>query len=98
MHKDFIPSVQLTFDTVPSDCARLSKLMTNPQVNSISLDLTKITYCDSAGLALLIEAIRLAKAHSKELKINEIPKRVYSLANFCGIDWIWNNEPTPQIT
>jgi len=83
----FKPSNQLTFDTVPPDCERLLKLlMSNDNATTLQLDLHDVTQCDSAGLALIIEAKRLCKQYNKTLTIEGVSKAIYALADFCGLE------------
>jgi len=50
------------------------------------LDLTEVIHCDSAGLALLIEAKKLCKQHNKNFKVVGISTTTLSLAAFCGVN------------
>jgi len=82
----FTPSSVLTFDTVQEDTARLLLLLKNADVTQIRIDLSQVTHCDSAGLALLIEAKRLSSQYHKTLLIDEIPDLISGLAEFCGVE------------
>ena len=84
--KVFKPSSELTFDTVQPDSKRLLKLCLDNKTTKICLDLSEVTHCDSAGLALLIEAKRLCKQYGKSLIIEKMPKIVSALAEFCGVE------------
>ncbi len=84
----FIPSNQLTFDTVQSDSKRLHKLLSDNSTNAIRLDLQNVTQCDSAGLALIIEAKRLCKQQNKALDIVGVSQPISALAEFCGVEGI----------
>ncbi len=78
----------MTFTTVQSDCERLLNYFRRVKKSDIRLDLSEVTHCDSAGLALLIEARRLSAMKSKSCKITGVPKVVHALAEFCGVDAI----------
>ncbi len=82
----FKPSCELTFDTVQKDSQRLLKLFRDNNTTSLHLDLSEVVQCDSAGLALLIEAKRLCKHYNKPLTIEGLPKAISALAEFCGVD------------
>ena len=82
----FKPSQALTFDTVQLDGNRLLKLLRDDKATTIRLDLGDVLQCDSAGLALLIEAKRLCKQYHKILTIEGMPKAVSALAEFCGVE------------
>lgn len=80
------PSRELTFDTVRVDSQRLLKLLQDESTACVRLDLHDVVQCDSAGLALLIEAKRLCKQYHKILVIEGMSKGIYALAEFCGVD------------
>ncbi|MDP3561868.1 MAG: STAS domain-containing protein [Legionellaceae bacterium] len=84
----FKPSEELTFETVEKDRARLILSLKNSKISSLCFDLSQVKHCDSAGLALLIEAKRLCKEYKKIFSIDEMPKEVYALAEFCGVKTI----------
>lgn len=89
MHNlSFKPSVELTFDTVQSDRKRLIDYLQDLNAVSLCLDLSDVGLCDSAGLALLIDAKRLCKKYNKILEIEGMPKSIYALAEFCGVEAI----------
>jgi len=82
----FKPSKALTFDTVDSDSQGLLRLLRDSETTAIRLDLGEVEHCDSAGLALLIEAKRLCKQYDKTLTIEGMPKAISALAEFCGVE------------
>ena len=84
----FEPSIHLTFDTVESDRKRLLKYMQSPDITHFQLDLSQVKQCDSAGLALLIEAKRVGKQLNKSFEIKGMPSVIHDLAEFCGVDVI----------
>ncbi len=84
----FKPSTEITFNTVQSDSKRLRKYCLNKKRTHFALDLSEVTRCDSAGLALLIEAKRLTKSQNKTCHFNHMPKSILALAQFCGVDAI----------
>lgn len=84
----FKPSLIMTFATVQSDCERLFKYCHASKDTDLNLDLSEVSQCDSAGLALLIEAKRICKKLNKTCKIQGMPKTIQALAEFCGVDAI----------
>ncbi len=84
----FEPSCHLTFDTVESDRLRLLRYLQLPDTSHLRLDLSRVTQCDSAGLALLIEAKRLCRIHNMPFEIEWMPNVIHDLAAFCGLDGI----------
>lgn len=90
----FKPSTQLTFATVQFDYKRLLSLVKDGERLPVTIcfDLHEVTQCDSAGLALIIEANRLCKQYNKSLHIVGVPKSIHALAEFCGVNTILGNE------
>jgi len=84
----FEPSIKLTFDTVESDRKRLLKYLQSSETTRLRLDLKGVKQCDSAGLALLIEAKRLCRRFNKPFEIVGMPSTIHDLAEFCGVDVI----------
>ena len=84
----FAPSTQLTFDTVESDRKRLFTYLQSRDVRDLYLDMSGVKRCDSAGLALLIEAKRLCMRLKKPFNIVGMPDAIHDLATFCGVDVI----------
>jgi phospholipid transport system transporter-binding protein len=52
----------------------------------VLLDLGEVTRADSAGLALLIEAMRLARQRALRLRVRNLPAQVEALAVVSGVD------------
>jgi phospholipid transport system transporter-binding protein len=52
----------------------------------VLLDLGEVTRADSAGLALLIEAMRLARQRELRLRVRNLPPQVEALAVVSGVD------------
>lgn len=88
----FRPSDELTFDTVQIDRKRLLKYVQSPDLSAVRLDLSHVTQCDSAGLALLIEAKRVSKKFNKLFKIMNMPETICALAEFCGVEAMLRND------
>ncbi|AHE67458.1 STAS domain-containing protein [Legionella oakridgensis] len=89
---EFKLSNELTFDTVESDYKRLLKAIQDNDTKNFCLDLQHVTECDSAGLALLIEAKRLCKQYDKSLLIHGMSKDIYALAKFGGVEVMINDK------
>ncbi|MGQ3891241.1 STAS domain-containing protein [Legionella sp. CNM-4043-24] len=82
----FIPSNEMSFETVMSDRERLLAYSLELKTPVMILDLSQVEQCDSAGLAFLIEAKRLARDHHLECRIEGVTRAVQSLAEFCGVN------------
>lgn len=82
----FIPSNVLTFNTVSSDLARLAAHLKAYVKTTLVLNLEHVTHCDSAGLALLIQAQRLCQEKQSTLCIQGMSQEILDLAIFCDVD------------
>ena len=82
----FVPSDVLTFDTVSSDLARLSAHLKQYAKTTLVLNMEHVTHCDSAGLALLIQARRLCQEQQSVLRIKGMSQAILDLATFCDVD------------
>jgi phospholipid transport system transporter-binding protein len=88
----FKPSVDMTFSAAHSDRQRLLQFCRENDQETLHLDLSEVTHCDSAGLALLIEAKRLCIELNKTLSIAGMPKAIHALAEFCGVGAMLENK------
>ncbi|MGL5743093.1 MAG: STAS domain-containing protein [Legionella sp.] len=85
----FKPEVEeLTFKSVVLVRAKLYQALTEDGGDRFGLDLIRVTHCDSAGLALLIEARKLCKRNNKSFEIIGMPIETQALAEFCGVKGI----------
>lgn len=82
---NFKPGPILTFKSVVSVRAKLFKALMDDTSNRFCLDLSDVTHCDSAGLALLIEARKLCQQSNKIFEVIGISPETLSLAEFCGV-------------
>lgn len=82
----FIPSSEMIFTTVEKDRRRLLEYCRNLDKADLRLDLGNVSQCDSAGLAFLIEARRLARNYKKVCHFEGMTKAIHALAEFCGVD------------
>lgn len=82
----FVPSSTLTFATVEADRKRFVKLAQKSAADGIFFDLSHVEHCDSAGLALLIEATRLCRHYKIQLEIIHMPEVITAWAAFCGVE------------
>lgn len=80
----FKPQSELTFESVIDVRKSLIDLLANTWTH-LNLDLSAVTHCDSAGMALLIEIIKLCKNNNRILHISGITSATYSLAVFYGV-------------
>lgn len=74
---------ELSFARVPHWLAQADLLAGAP-----TLDLSRITRADSAGLALLLELTRRARQQGRDLRLLAPPAQLLQLAGFFGLDGI----------
>ncbi|MDD1620269.1 MAG: STAS domain-containing protein [Methylococcaceae bacterium] len=55
-------------------------------IDSICIDLSQVAATDSAGLALMIEWIRLSRTSRVHLNFKNIPEQLLALAKLSGLD------------
>jgi anti-sigma B factor antagonist len=65
--------------------SQLLALFEAPKPRVVSIDLSAVTHIDSSGVATLIEALRAARAHGTELRMERLPERLRRLFEFTGI-------------
>jgi len=85
---NFKPGSELTFKSVVSIRSKLFKALTENACDNFCLDLTDVIKCDSAGLALLIEARKLCKKNNVLFTVIGMTPETQSLAEFCGVESI----------
>jgi phospholipid transport system transporter-binding protein len=77
-------SGDLTFATITQKTVHLINFKKmNPR---IVIDLAQIKSSDSAGLALLIEWLKISRIEQKQLRFNSIPAQLLTLAKLSGFE------------
>lgn len=56
------------------------------EANDVPINLSAVTHCDSAGVAVLIAAVAYAKQHNRPLSFQNPPKQLCELAVFLKVD------------
>lgn len=56
-----------------------------------SLDLSAVTYSNSAGVALIMGLRRAAQTRDKQLTLVGVPENLVSMIRFGGLDWLLNS-------
>ncbi len=82
----FLLTGALTFETVPALWRQSVALFDNS--DSVTLDLHGITHTDSAGLALLIEWLRIARGKNRAIVFKNIPPQMMAIAKVSGLEQI----------
>ncbi len=81
----FKPGSELTFKSVVNIRDQLYRIILDKATDKLCLDLSEVIHCDSAGLALLIEAKRLCKKNNKSFAVTGMSEETRFLADFCGV-------------
>ncbi len=81
-------SHELSFITVPSYIKHMQQRLLATSKDGLCLDLSDVQQCDSAGLALLIEAKRICNQCQLTFTIEGMSANIYALAEFCGVKQI----------
>ena len=82
-------SGQLTFQTVPRFLAHTDKLLQNNS-GTVTIDMHGVTLADSAGLALMIEWLQLARAAKHEIVFTNIPEQMRDLIRVNGLERVFS--------
>ena len=82
----FLVSGALTFETAPSAWQSSVTLFSGRE--DITFDLQGISHTDSAGLALLIEWMRIARAQDKRITFKNLPPQMLAMAAMSGLEHI----------
>ncbi len=73
----------LNFDTVPALRTQLIQLL--PALNPIVVDLSQVNFCDSSGVALMLECLRQARSAQKNIIFEQAPKQMQAIAKMTGV-------------
>jgi phospholipid transport system transporter-binding protein len=74
----------LSFATI--DKNTIKALSLSDKINPVSLDLKQINKTDSAGLALLLEWIKIANQQHTSVQLLNIPEQLLAIARLSGLD------------
>lgn len=78
----------LSFETAAQGARLLHAICTKSQDDTIEIDLSAMHHCDSAGLALLLEAKRCAKQYKKRCCLVNISPKLKALCFFYGLEQV----------
>lgn len=79
---------ELSFSRVPHWLGQADTL-----AKSETLDLSRVSRADSAGLALLLELSRRSKQQGHALSLRGAPPQLLQLSRFFGLDGVLRFEP-----
>lgn len=77
------------FSTVPSLMSKvvaIYKIGKQSSFMELDIDLSQVTACNSAGLALILEMAKDARANNITLQLEKIPESLLSIARAYGIE------------
>lgn len=74
----------LTFATIDKRTLKTAAFLTSAK--EVTIDLGRVVCTDSAGLALMIEWLKLARTKRTQLRFQNIPKQLLTLAKLSGFD------------
>lgn len=84
-------SGELTFNTVPGLYEASAAWFAG--ADELVIDLAQVSRADSAGLALMIEWRRRAKAANRRLRFVSVPAQVQTLIRVSGLQDVLLNHP-----
>jgi len=76
---------RIDIDSSPAIRGRLLTPIEAPHTKIVSIDLSAVTHIDSSGLATLLEALKIARAHRTELRLEGLDDRLLRLFEFTGV-------------
>ena len=75
---------ELNMQSVPDISKKLFELM-HLEKQSFTLDLSSVSRSDSAVVALLVEAMQLAKTNNLALSLSNLPQQMQDIAGISGL-------------
>ena len=76
---------ELNMQTVPSISEQLSGVISDVTEKTITFDLSSVSRSDSAGVALLVEIMQLAKVADLILSFSNLPQQMQDIARVSGL-------------
>ena len=78
---------ELTLITAGNALALLTDWVMSSQ-SILTLDLAEVTRSDSAGVAILIHCLRLAKQQNKQMTFYHVPEQMMAIGSASGVNEI----------
>ena len=79
----------LTFSTIDKNTAKIMGKLLTP--NDIAVDLKQVEAIDSAGLALIIEWLKIARSRNITLTFINVPEQLHALAHLSGFESLFQS-------
>ncbi|MEN8170270.1 MAG: STAS domain-containing protein [Pseudomonadota bacterium] len=83
---NFQISGELSFKTVNAVLAESKVSIFAEAATQLDLDLGNVARADSAGLALLIQWMRMAREHDTNIRFHHLPKQLLAIARAGELD------------
>jgi phospholipid transport system transporter-binding protein len=80
----FVVDGDLTFSTIDKQSVKSFSFLKTAK--EITIDLSRVSCTDSAGLALMIEWIKYTRHNKTQLNFKNIPEQLLTLAKLSGLD------------
>lgn len=79
----------LTFSTIDKNTAKIMDKLLTP--NDITVNLKLVEAIDSAGLALIIEWLKIARSRNIKLAFINVPDQLQALAHLSGFEYLFQS-------
>lgn len=76
---------ELNMQTVPAVSQQLQSILPKKEGETFTLDLSSVTRSDSAGVALLVEMMQMAKTAKQTLLFSNLPGQMEDIAGVSGL-------------
>jgi anti-anti-sigma factor len=86
---------EIDIATAPGLRERLLELL-RPGTGLVILDVSGISFCDAAGLEVLVSSHRRAMALGITLRLTSVPPRMTRLMRLHGLDRVLRTRPSPS--
>lgn len=82
---NYVIEGELNNQTVPAISQQLQTLIPAIEGEKITMDLASVSRSDSAGVALLVEVMQLAKSENLTLLFTNLPVQMKDIAGLSGL-------------
>ena len=76
---------ELNMQTVPAVSLQLKSVLPKSNGEAFTLDLAAVSRSDSAGVALLVEVMQIAKTSGQTLSFSNLPEQMKDIAGVSGL-------------
>jgi len=84
-HNQFELTGELTFETVPVKYGQIQTLL-HQQSADLIIDLSGVIRADSAGVAMVMEWVRMARQNGKHIEFMNAPDQMMSIIRMSGLE------------